>query len=154
MVCCNPCRNPVDNESKLGADDDPASDQTLYHSLAGALQYLTFTHPDISYAVQQVCLYMHDPWQPHFLALERIFRYVRGTLDHGLQLYSSFTTSFIAYSDVDWAGCPTIRRSTSRYCVFLENNLLSWFSKRRLTLFRSSAKAKYRGVSNAVAETC
>ncbi|GJV97629.1 APETALA1 like protein [Tanacetum coccineum] len=43
-------------------------------NLAGALQYLTFTWPDISYAVQQVCLYMHDPREPHFSALKRILR--------------------------------------------------------------------------------
>ncbi|GKB10823.1 ribonuclease H-like domain-containing protein [Tanacetum coccineum] len=71
-------RTPVDTESKLGSDGDPVSDPTLYRSLAGALQYLTFTRPDISYAVQQVCLYMHDPRAPHFTALKRILRYVPG----------------------------------------------------------------------------
>ncbi|GJV81134.1 ribonuclease H-like domain-containing protein [Tanacetum coccineum] len=80
--------------------------------------------------------------------------YVRGTLTSGLQLYSSTTSSLVAYSDADWAGCPTTRRSTSGYCVFLGNNLLSWSSKRQFTLSRSSAEAEYRGVANAVAETC
>ncbi|GJY55513.1 ribonuclease H-like domain-containing protein [Tanacetum coccineum] len=154
MLQCNPSRTPVDTESKLGADGDPVSDPTLYRSLAGALQYLTFTRPDISYAVQQVCLYMHDPREPHFSALKRILRYIRGTIDHGLQLFSASTTSLVAYSDADWAGCPTTRRSTSGYCVFLGNNLLSWSSKRQHTLSRSSAEAEYRGVANAVAETC
>ncbi|GKA51956.1 ribonuclease H-like domain-containing protein [Tanacetum coccineum] len=120
----------------------------------GSLQYLTFTRPDISYAVQQVCLYMHDPRESHFSALKRIMRYVRGTLDYGLQLFSSSTTDLVAYSDADWAGCPTTRRSTSGYCVFLGNNLLSWSSKRQPTLSRSSAEGEYRGVANAVAETC
>ncbi|GKD56091.1 ribonuclease H-like domain-containing protein [Tanacetum coccineum] len=123
-------------------------------SLAGALQYLTFTRPDISYAVQQVCLFMHDPREPHLSALKRILRYVRDTLSYGLQLYSSTTSSLVAYSDADWAGCPTTRRSTSGYCVFLGNNLLSWSSKRHFTRSRSSAEAEYRGVANAVAETC
>ncbi|GKF74017.1 ribonuclease H-like domain-containing protein, partial [Tanacetum coccineum] len=87
---------------------------TLYRSLAGALQYLTFTRPDISYVVQQVCLCMHDPQEePHFYALKRILRYVKGTLEYGLQLYSSSTSSLVAYSYADWAGCPTTRRSTS-----------------------------------------
>nr|GEU94081.1 hypothetical protein [Tanacetum cinerariifolium] len=45
----NPCRTPVDIESKLGSDGDP----TLYRSLAGALEYLTFTRPNLSYVVQQ-----------------------------------------------------------------------------------------------------
>ncbi|GKF94139.1 ribonuclease H-like domain-containing protein, partial [Tanacetum coccineum] len=44
--------------------------------------------------------------------------------------------------------------STSSYCVFLGNNLLSWSAKRQPTLSRSSAEAKYRGVANVVAETC
>ncbi|GJZ91789.1 ribonuclease H-like domain-containing protein [Tanacetum coccineum] len=98
----------------------------LYRMLAWLQHYLTFTRPDISYAVQQVCLFMHDPREPHFSALKRILRYVRGTLTSGLQLYSSTTSSLVAYSDADWAGCPTTRRSTSGYCVFLGNNLLSW----------------------------
>ncbi|GKC15695.1 ribonuclease H-like domain-containing protein, partial [Tanacetum coccineum] len=154
MANCNPSRTPIDTESKLGSDGDPVSDSTLYRSLAGSLQYLTFTRPDISYAVQQVCLYMHDPREPHFLALKRILRYVRGTLDYGLQVFSSSTTDLVSYSDADWAGCPTARRSTSGYYVFLSNNLLSWSSKLQPTLSRSSAEAEYRGVANVVAETC
>nr|GEY37567.1 ribonuclease H-like domain-containing protein [Tanacetum cinerariifolium] len=141
-------------ESNLGDDGDHVYDPTLYWSLASSLQYLTLTRPDISYAVQQVCLYMHDPREPYFSALKRILRYVRGSLDYGLQLFSSSTTSLVAYSDSDWAGCATTRRSTSRYCVFLGNNLLSWSSKLQPTLSRSSAKAEYRGVANDVAETC
>nr|GEX45926.1 ribonuclease H-like domain-containing protein [Tanacetum cinerariifolium] len=120
MVNCNPSRTPIDTESKLGCNGDPVSDQTQYRSLAGSLQYLTFTRPDISYVVQQVCLYMHDPREPHFSTFKRILRY----------------------------------RSTSGYCVFLGNNLLSWSSKHQPTLSRSSAEAEYRGVANVVAETC
>ncbi|GKD69342.1 ribonuclease H-like domain-containing protein [Tanacetum coccineum] len=86
---------------------------------------------------------MHDPREPYFLALKRILRYVRGTLDYGLQLFSSSTTDLVAYSDADWAGCPTTRRSTSDYCVFLGNNLLSWSSKRQPTLSRSSVCVLY-----------
>nr|GEZ65049.1 ribonuclease H-like domain-containing protein [Tanacetum cinerariifolium] len=53
MLTCNPFRTPVDTDSKIFADGDHVSDPTLYCSLAGALQYSTFTRPDISYAVQQ-----------------------------------------------------------------------------------------------------
>ncbi|GJS51926.1 ribonuclease H-like domain-containing protein [Tanacetum coccineum] len=58
------------------------------------------------------------------------------------------------FYDMFAAGCPTTRSSTSCYCVFLGNNLLSWSSKRQPTLSPSSAEAEYRGVANAVAETC
>ncbi|GJX35698.1 ribonuclease H-like domain-containing protein [Tanacetum coccineum] len=74
MVHCNPSRTHVDTESKLGIIGDVVSDPTLYRSLAGSLQYLTFTRPDISYTVQQDCLHIHDPREPHFSALKRILR--------------------------------------------------------------------------------
>ncbi|GKA39678.1 ribonuclease H-like domain-containing protein [Tanacetum coccineum] len=37
MVSCNSSMNPVDTESKLGDDDDPVSNSTLYQSLTGSL---------------------------------------------------------------------------------------------------------------------
>ncbi|GKE13889.1 ribonuclease H-like domain-containing protein [Tanacetum coccineum] len=116
----------VDTESKLVPDGVPVQDPTLYRSLAGGLQYLTFTRPDLSYA---------------------------GTLDLGLHLYASSTTSLVGYTDADWAGCPSTRRSTLGSCIFLGDNLLSWSAKRQHTLSRSSAKDEYWGVANVVAET-
>ncbi|GJV66933.1 ribonuclease H-like domain-containing protein [Tanacetum coccineum] len=65
MLNCNPCRTPIDTEKKLGPEGSPVTDPTLYRSLAGSLKHLTFTRPDLSYAVQQLCLYMHDPREPH-----------------------------------------------------------------------------------------
>ncbi|GJX97393.1 ribonuclease H-like domain-containing protein [Tanacetum coccineum] len=153
MLNCNPCRTPVDTEKKLGPEGSPVTDPTLYRSLAGSLQYLTFTRPDLSYAVQQLCLYMHDPREPHLNAMKRVLRYLRGTTDFGLQLFRSPTSQLIAYSDAYWAGCPAMRRSTSGYCAFLGDNLLAWSSKCQDTLSRSSAEAEYCGVANAVAET-
>ncbi|GKC69255.1 ribonuclease H-like domain-containing protein [Tanacetum coccineum] len=125
MVNCNLSRTPIDTKYKLGDDCDPVSDPTLYRSLVGSLQYLTITCPYISYAVHRVCLYMHDPREPHFLDLKQILRYVRDTLDHGLSLFSSSTTSLVAYSYANWDGCPTTR-----------------------------AEVEYRGVVNDVDKTC
>ncbi|GJQ96014.1 ribonuclease H-like domain-containing protein [Tanacetum coccineum] len=153
ILNCNPCRTPIDTEKKLGPEGSPITDPTLYRSLVGLLQYLTFTRLDLSYAVQQLCLYMHDPREPHLIAMKRVLRYLRGTTDLGLQQFWSTTSQLIAYSDADWAGCPATRRSTSGYCVFLGDNLLTWSSKRQDTLSRSSTEVEYRGVANAVAET-
>ncbi|GKD61302.1 ribonuclease H-like domain-containing protein, partial [Tanacetum coccineum] len=114
---------PIDTEKKLGPEGSPVTDPTLYRILAGALQVHTFTRPDLSYAVQQLCLYMHDPREPHLNAMKRVLR------------------------------CPATRRSTYGYCVFLYDNLLTWSSKRQDTLSRSSVEDEYYGVANAIAET-
>ena len=153
MADCKPCSTPVDTNPKLSAvDGAPVADPTDFRSLAGALQYLTFTRPDIAYAVQQVCLHMHDPREPHLAALKRILRYIRGTLHLGLLLRPSAQSDLLVYSDTDWAGCPDTRKSTSGYVVFLGDNLISWSSKRQNAVSRSSAEAEYRAVANAVAE--
>ncbi|GJU08407.1 ribonuclease H-like domain-containing protein [Tanacetum coccineum] len=120
MLNCNPCRTPIDTEKKLGPEGSSVTDPTLYRSLAGSLQYLTFTRPNLAYAVQQLCLYMHDPREPHLNVMKCVLRYLRGTTDLGLQLLRSTTSQLIAYSNADWAG----------------------------QLSRSSAEAEYRGVAN------
>ncbi|XP_056697379.1 uncharacterized mitochondrial protein AtMg00810-like [Spinacia oleracea] len=152
MSACKSAATPVDTKSKLSATSGkPIADPSFYRQLARALQYLTFTHPDISYAVQHVCLFMHDPREPHLHALKRVLRYIKGTLDFGMHFSSTPATGLVSYTDADWGGCPDTRRSTSGYCVFVGDNLLSWSSKRQATLSRSSAEAEYRGVANVVA---
>ncbi|WVZ79892.1 hypothetical protein U9M48_027417 [Paspalum notatum var. saurae] len=152
MADCKPCSTPVDTQAKLSATGDPVADATVYRSLVGALQYVTFTRPDVTYAVQQVCLHMHDPREPHLTAVKRILRYLRGTANLGLSIGRSSSSSLTVYTDADWAGCPDTRKSTSGYAVFLGDNLISWSSKRQQTVSRSSAEAEYRAVANGVAE--
>nr|GEZ05663.1 ribonuclease H-like domain-containing protein [Tanacetum cinerariifolium] len=122
MLNCNPCRTPIDTENKLGPEGSPVTDPTLYRSLVGSLQATPY-------------------------AMKCVLRYLRGTTDLGLHLFRSTTSQLIAYSDADWVGCPATRRSTSGYCVFLGDNLLTWSSKRQDTS-RSSAEAEYCGVAN------
>jgi hypothetical protein len=153
MAECKSCSTPVDTNPKVSVTDGvPVVDASDFHSLAGALQYLTFTRPDIAYAVQQVCLHMHDPREPHLAALKRILRYIRGTLQFGLLLRPSSCSDLAVYTDADWAGCPDTRKSTSGYVVFLGDNLISWSSKRQTTVSRSSAEVEYRAVANGVTE--
>jgi hypothetical protein len=102
MSSCKPCSTPVDNQAKVSSDiGAPVRDPTAYRSLAGALEYLTFTRPDIAYVVQQVCLHMHDPREPHLTAVKRILRYLQGTLDLGLLLRHASTSDLVIYTDAD-----------------------------------------------------
>ncbi|XP_071674368.1 uncharacterized protein [Lolium perenne] len=155
MLNCHPISTPIDTRSKVSATDGvPFSDPSLYRSLAGALQYLTLTRPDLSYAVQQVCLFMHAPRDSHYQLIKRILRYIKGTSHYGLKIHMSSSMELIAYSDADWAGCPDTRKSTSGFCVFIGNNLVSWPSRRQPTVSQSSAEAEYRALANCIADCC
>jgi hypothetical protein len=135
MLDCRAVSTPIDTRAKLSADaGDPVADASEYRSLVGGLQYLTMTRPDLSYAVQQACLHMHDPRAHHLAMVKRILRYISGTADHGLQIHRSTSLDLIGYSDADWAGCPDTRQSTSGYAVFLGDSLVSWSSKRQPTM--------------------
>lgn len=86
MKECKPCSTPVDMKSKLAEEEGKQMANPIeYRSLAGALQYLTFTRPDISYAVQKICLFMHEPRERHLIALKRIISYLQGTKSMGLE---------------------------------------------------------------------
>jgi hypothetical protein len=102
MVDCKPCMTPVDLQAKLAGDSGPPiEDASQFRSIAGTLQYLTFTRPDIAYAVQQICLHMHDPREPHLTAMKRILRYLQRTPDYGLFLRRSSSSDLVIYTDVD-----------------------------------------------------
>ncbi|XP_019173019.1 PREDICTED: uncharacterized protein LOC109168450 [Ipomoea nil] len=103
---------------------------TQYCSIIGALQYLTIIRPDHSYAVNRLCQFMHSPTDDHWGFLKRVLRYVKGTQDYGLRLSASSSSDIHIFSDSDWAGCPTDRKSTSGYAVFLGSNLISWLSRK------------------------
>jgi hypothetical protein len=153
MSNCKPVATPADTNGKVSASEgNLLADATTYRSIAGALQYLTITRPDIAYAVQQVCLHMHSPRDVHNTMLKRILRYIKGTTALGVQLRTASTPTITAYSDADWAGCPDTRRSTSGFCVFFGDSIVSWSSKRQTTVSRSSAEAEYRAIANAVSE--
>ena len=82
--------------------------------MVGALQYLTMTRPDITYAVHVVSQFMHAPRTTHLYALRLVFRYLRGAQVYGLFLWSSTSSAIIvAYFDANWAGSKDSYRSTT-----------------------------------------
>lgn len=133
-------------------DGVPLADPTPYRSLVGTLQYCTITRPDLSFAVNKVCQFLHAPTDVHFKAVKRILRYLKGTINHGLVLQQSSNLNIVVYTDADWASCPDDRKSTGGYCAFLGQNLISWSSAKQGVVSRSSAESEYRAVADGAAE--
>ncbi|GKV43766.1 hypothetical protein SLEP1_g51018 [Rubroshorea leprosula] len=133
-------------------DGSPLSDPTRYRQLVGSLVYLTTTRPDIAYAVHIVSQFVAAPRSTHYAAVLRIIRYVKGTLFHGLHFSANSSPVLRAYSDADWAGDPSDRRSTTGYCLFLGNSHISWQSKKQAIPSRSSIEAENRALGDTTSE--
>jgi len=104
MENCKPTNTSMSSSEKLSAfDGDPlgASDATNYRSIVGALQYLTLTRPDISFAVNKVCQFLSRPTTVHWAVVKRILRYLRYTVGVGLKIQRSLSMLVSAFSDAD-----------------------------------------------------
>jgi histone deacetylase 1/2 len=94
---------PLSSSEKIVAQGEllGPEDSTNYRSVVGALQYLTLTSPDLSYAVNKVCQYLHAATTLHWTAVKRIPRYVKHTMTVGLTFVKSNSTLVSAFSDAD-----------------------------------------------------
>ena len=150
MVDCKPVNTPLSTSDKLSLYELLQELKTPQDT--GALQYLTLTRPDISFAVNKVCQFLHAPTTVHWEAVKRILRYIKLCTGLGLKIHRSASTLVSAYSDADWAGCVDDRKSTGGFVVFLGTNLVSWSARKQSTVSRSSTEAEYKAIANATAE--
>jgi hypothetical protein len=77
---------------------------------------------------------------------------VKGSLFHGLHFSSHSSLDLCVYSDADWAGDPTDRRSTTGYCFLHDDSLISWRSKKQSVVARSSIEAEYRALADTTSK--
>ncbi|KAL5819398.1 hypothetical protein ACOSQ4_023240 [Xanthoceras sorbifolium] len=153
MLNSKPCSTPICSNVKLSAASGAIfGEPSLYRSVIGALQYLTYTRPDISFAVNKLSQYLASLTTVHWQACKRILRYLKGSSDLGLLFQSASSLGLEIYTDADWASCVDDRRSTSGCCVFLGPNLITWYSRKQNVVSKSSTEAEYRALSQAATE--
>ncbi|BBH03624.1 hypothetical protein Prudu_014548 [Prunus dulcis] len=146
MLACKPADTPIEQNHRLGEQtDDTAVDRGRYQRLVGKLIYLAHTRPDIAYAVSVVSQFMHEPREVHMQAVERILRYLKSSPGKGLLFSKHNNFAIEAYTDADWAGSISDRRSTTGYS-------LTWRSKKQTVVARSSAEAEFRAMAHGVCE--
>lgn len=150
---CKPAETPMEANLKLQpATLEEQVNKDQYQRLVGKLIYLSHTRPDIAFAVSVVSQFMHNPGVQHFDAVKRVLRYLKGTPGKGLLFRKNEFLGVEVYTDADWAGSVTDRRSTSGYCTFVGGNLVTWRSKKQSVVARSSAEAEFRAVALGICE--
>lgn len=116
------------------------------------LIYLTLTRPDICFAVNQVSQHMQKPTVYHWMMVDRILRYLKGTSGQGIWMGCNASSGIVGYCDADWAGDRGDRRSTTGYCTFVGGNLVTWKSKKQKVASLSSTEAEYRAMRRLTTE--
>jgi hypothetical protein len=155
---CSETTTTPETTVRLSANDgsNKETEETLYRAIVGGLIYIqTSTRPDIAHAVNMVTRYMKAPTTTHMTAAKRILRYLRSTVNSGLVYKNSGSDDSVivtAYCDSDWGGDQDEGKSTTGYCMFINNNLVSWNTHKQETVSLSSAEAELYAIVDATKE--
>ncbi|XP_035541476.1 uncharacterized mitochondrial protein AtMg00810-like [Juglans regia] len=153
LLVAKPSNLPMEPNVKFSKDEGELfKDPALYRRLIGKLPYLTNTWQDLSQSLHLLNQFKEAPRDPHFNAVLKVIRYVKGTPGQGLFFPANSKMELVAYSDASWANCPEMRRSTTGFCVFIGISLVSWKYKKQTTVSRSSAELEYRVMASVFCE--
>jgi hypothetical protein len=144
MKNSKPIKTPMGINGHLDLDTGgKAVDQKVYLSMIGSLLYLCASRPDIMLSICMCARFQANPKEVHLRAVKKIMRYLVYTPKFGLWCPKGSTFVLIRYSDADYAGCKTDRKSTLGTCQFLGRSLVSWASKKQNSVALSTAEAEY-----------
>ena len=105
--------------------------------------YLTNTLPGICFAVNTLSQYMVDTRQVHLVAAKHVLRYLKGTIDYGLQYARDCKFGLVGYTDSDWAGSVPDWKSTSVCFFSLGSAVIAWRSRKQMSVALSTTEAEY-----------
>ena len=120
-----PVSTPYDANTHLMKIRDEPVGQAEYAQIIGNLMHLmNFYRPNIAYAVCRLSRYTHNPNNDHWSALDRLMKYLRGTMNYGV-LYSGFPAMLEGYSDANWIFDSYEIKPTSGYVFTLGGGVVA-----------------------------
>jgi len=153
MVNCKPADTPMQVNHGLKFEEGAnLIDKERYQRLVEKLIYLSQTRPNIAYALRIISQFMHQPQEGHMEAAMRIVRYLKETPGSRIMFQKHGHLNIEAYIDIDWAGNPNDKRSTSGYFTLVRGNLVTWRSKKEKVVALSTAEAKFRASAKGITE--
>lgn len=127
-------------------DTDERTNTKAYQKTIGSLMYaMVHTRPDIAFALGKLSQYMSDPAQHHAHALKALLRYVRATVNRAIKFGAGGDVAI--YSDADWAGDKSDRKSTTGSVCMHYGGAISWASKKQTSVATSSTESEYMALS-------
>ena len=123
-----------------------------YRGMIISLLYLFASRPNIMFSVCMCARFQSNHKQSHLSAVKRIIRYLLGTINLGLWYPKNSIYSLVGYSDSDFAGSKTNRKSTSGTFQFIGSALASWNSKKQNSVVLSTPEAKYISAGSCCAQ--
>jgi hypothetical protein len=144
MLKCKSMNTPMETNLKLLVDtSSELVDATLYKQMIGSLMYLTNTRPDICFSMNTLSQYLVEPKCVHLVAAKHVMRYLKGMLDYGLCYTGDHDFRVYSYTDLDWVGSASDRKSTLGCCFSLGSDMTSWKSRKQSSISLSIAEAEY-----------
>ena len=144
---------PMNTSCYLDKDESGQPvDPKQYRGMIGSLLYLSASRPDIMFSVCMCARLQSDPKFSHLMAVKRIIRYLLGTVSLGLWYPKNSLCNLVGYSDSDFAGSKTDRKSTSGTCQFIGPALVSWNNKKQNSVALSTVEAEYISAGSCCAQ--
>jgi hypothetical protein len=129
MAELKPVYTPLGMATVLDPDENGKdADQREYQSMIGSLLYLVATRADIKFIVCLCARFQASPCSSHQIAIPRIFRYLKHTLEFGIWNSASSSLDLVGFSEADFASSRIEQKSTSGTCHFLVSSLVYWSS--------------------------
>ncbi|XP_050897651.1 uncharacterized mitochondrial protein AtMg00810-like [Lathyrus oleraceus] len=153
MDSCKDMATPMGSGTYLDQDESRTPiDITKYRAMIGSLLYLTASRPDIMFSVCLCTRFQASPKESHLTVVKRIMKHFKGTSNVGLWYPKGSICSLVGFSDADYAGCKTDRKSMSGTCHIFGNAVLSWSCKNQASVVLSTTKVEYIAAGSCCAQ--